>query len=167
MSDDPDDDGAWDIVSDKGLDEPLDKTNDGVESIDEVSGDDTEDVGTITLVVLCADPIWPGSEHARFTATFVPRLRSSINVASFSFDSVEIWFFWTRFEGEVCWETCCTIACFVSPLRVFDVMPDATIVIVLLLVFDSVFTFFAFRKASASARRRVADSGAAGTTNAP
>jgi hypothetical protein len=46
-------------------------------------------------------------------------------------------------------------------------MPDATIVIVLLLVFDSVLTFFAFRKASASARRRVADNGAAGTTKAP
>lgn len=46
-------------------------------------------------------------------------------------------------------------------------MPDATIVIVLLLVFDSVFTFFALRNASASAKRRVAESGAAGTTNAP
>lgn len=46
-------------------------------------------------------------------------------------------------------------------------MPDATIVIVLLLVFDIVLTFFAFNKASASASRLVADKGAAGTINEP
>lgn len=45
--------------------------------------------------------------------------------------------------------------------------PDATIVIVLLLAFDNVLTFLAFRKASASARRRAVDNGAAGTTKAP
>lgn len=46
-------------------------------------------------------------------------------------------------------------------------MPDATIVIVLLLVFDIVLTFFALSSASASARRRVADRGAPGTINEP
>jgi hypothetical protein len=70
-------------------------------------------------------------------------------------------------DDEDCGETCCTIVCFASPLRAFDVIPDATIVIVLLLVFDIVLTFLALRKASASAKRRVAESGAAGTTNAP
>lgn len=68
---------------------------------------------------------------------------------------------------EDCDDTCCEIVCFASPLSVFDVIPDATIVIVLLLVFDIVLTFLALRNASASAKRRVAESGAAGTTNDP
>ena len=106
---------------------------------------------------------------ARFTATFVvPRFNSSINVASFSVDNVDICVVFCTTFVVVCCETCCTIACFASPLSVFVVRPDAaTIVIVLLLVFDNVLTFLAFRKASASARRRVVDNGAAGTTNAP
>lgn len=139
--------------------------------MDDVSGD-AIDVGTrtrVVVVVVCVVSC-PGSEHARFTATLVPRFKSSINVASFSLDSVEIWVFcamtWAEDE-EDCGETCCTIVCFASPLRAVDVIPDATIVIVLLLVFDIVLTFLALRKASASAKRRVAESGAAGTTNAP
>lgn len=165
MSDEPDIDGACDIVSESGLEFPFDKTSDGSDVSDDDDNDDDIDVGTRTR----DDPIWPGSEQARLTATFVPRFRSSIKVASFSLDSADSWVvFWTTLlAGDACCETCCTIACFASPLRVFDVMPDATIVIVLLLVFDSVLTFFALRKASASARRRVAESGAAGTTNAP
>lgn len=101
MSDDPDVDGAWEIVSDSGLEEPLDRTSDGAESTEDVSGDAME-VGTMTRVVVCGDPSCPGSEQVRLTATFVPRFRSSINVASFSFDSAEIWAFCTRFEGDVC-----------------------------------------------------------------
>lgn len=89
MSEDPDDDGACEIVSESGLDDPLDRTSEGDETIEDLSGEAIEDVGKRTLVV-CDAHSCPGSEQARLTATFVPLLSSSISVASFSVDKVEI-----------------------------------------------------------------------------
>lgn len=66
-----------------------------------------------------------------------------------------------------CGNTCCKIDCFVSPLRELVETPDATIVIVLLRVLEIAFTFLMLRNPSASAKRRVAESGAAGMANAP
>lgn len=204
MSDEPDVDGACEMVKESGLAEPFDSTSEGDESTEDVSGDDTDEADTTNRVV-----VWPESLQARFTATFVPRFSSSIKVASFSGERVEICddvvfcccfaesivdesdddsddddvFVDDKSDEDVsgavtvaargtvgrvvCWETCWTTVCFVSPLSVFEVMPDATIVIVLLLVFDIVLTFFALSSASASARRRVADRGAPGTINEP